>query len=174
VLDRAALRAADVFDAPMALVTRVDAEEVHWLGAAGLDRHAPALARVHPRTGLPCDRVVRSGEALFVEDVERDPLLSGHALRREMGLRAYAGAPLTDAQGRVLGTLCIVDTEPRVFGAAERALLVTMAAALMTQLDKLEASERRRRRRRMRAPAAPTVRSDPGGADGPLGGVPVT
>lgn len=155
VLDRAALRAADVFDAPIAMVTLVDAHEAHWAGAAGLDLHAPAAARVQPRVGLPCDRVVRSGEPLFVEDAERDPLLSGHALRQSMGLRAYAGAPLKNNQGRVLGTLCIVDTEPRVFGTAERTLLATMAAALVTQLDKLQASERRRRTRRIQRTQAP-------------------
>ena len=171
VLDRAALRAADVFDAPMAMVTLINAEHAHWAGAAGLDRHVPDAARVHQRADLPCDRVVRLGEALFIEDAERDPLLSDHALRQAMGLRAYAGAPLTNARGQVLGTLCIVDTEPRVFGMAERTLLATMATALMTQLGKLEASERRRRRRRHAVAGA--VPDGPAVTGHPLDGVPV-
>jgi predicted PurR-regulated permease PerM len=174
VLDRAALRAADVFDAPMAMVTLVDADEAHWLGTAGLDLHAPHIPRVHRREALPCDRVVRSGEALFVEDAERDPLLSEHPLRRDLCLRSYAGAPLADAHGRVLGTLCIVDREPRVFGSAERRLLHTMATALMTQLDKLEASERRRRGRLARQGTPRPGSNAPGEVTPTLGSVPAT
>jgi predicted PurR-regulated permease PerM len=164
VLDRAALRAADVFDVPMAMVSLVDADTVRWLGTAGLDGHASDVARVHRREGLLCDQVVREGAGLFVEDMERDPLLSAHALRRQLGLRAYAGAPLADRQGRVLGTLCIVDTTPRLFGSAERSLLATMAATLVSQLEKLEASERRRRSRGLRQAAGRAGRSGSGGA----------
>lgn len=170
LLDRTALRAADVFDAPMAMVTLVDEHEAVWQGAAGVDLHAPDVPRRQPRQGLPCHWVVTDRAALFIEDIDRDPRLADSAARQALGLRSYAGAPLVTTDGQVIGVLCVVDTRPRAFGEAERTLLQTMATTLMSQLARLRAGEQRRRERarqhgqrhdsrgrRDREPASPPV-----------------
>ncbi|MDT7835024.1 AI-2E family transporter [Aquabacterium sp. OR-4] len=137
LLDRAALRAADVLAAPMAMVTLVDADDALWQGAAGLDLHAPDLPRRQPRQATLCHQVVLDGAALFVPDIERDPRFAAHASRQALGLRSYAGAPLLNAEGLAIGTLCVVDTVPRALSEAEQALLQTMARSLMLQLARL-------------------------------------
>ena len=147
VLDRAALRAANVFDAPMAMVTLVDEHEAVWQGAAGIDRHAPDVPRRQPRQDLPCHWVVADRAALFIEDIDRDPRLADSHARQTLGLRSYAGAPLVTTDGEVIGVLCVIDRRPRSFGESERALLQTMAVALMSHLARLRASARRRRAR---------------------------
>lgn len=152
-LDRAALHAADVFNMPMAMVTLVDAHDAVWQGTAGLDRHAPDAVRRHPRAGLLCNLVVTQDAPLLIEDAERDARMADGGVRRSLGLRSYAGAPLRTADGLVIGTLCVVDTVPRTLGEAEGNLLQTMAASLMDQLQRLDALERRRRDRRARAAA---------------------
>lgn len=147
VLDRTALRAADVFDVPLALVTLIDEHEAVWQGAAGLDEHAPQAGRRHPRGQMPCNLVVAARTALFAEDMARDPRLADSALCQALGLRSYAGAPLVTADGQVVGALCVIDTRPRAYGKAERALLQTMAGALMAHIARHQAGERRRRER---------------------------
>lgn len=156
-LDRAALRAADVFNMPMAMVTLVDAHDAVWQGAAGLDRHAPQVARRHTRDGLLCNLVVTQDAPLLIEDADRDARMADDGARRSLGLRSYAGAPLRTPDGLVIGALCVVDTVPRTLGEAEGNLLQTMAASLMDQLQRLDALERRRRDRRARAAADTTA-----------------
>ena len=49
-------------------------------------------------------------------------------------LRFYAGAPLVDVSGAVLGTLAVLDTQPREFTAAQQAALLDCAALVMCAL----------------------------------------
>ena len=140
-LDRAALRAADVFDAPMAMVTLVDAHEAVWQGAAGLDVHAPDALRRHPRDSVLCNLVVTAKAPLYISDADRDPRVAGHAVFGTLGLRCYAGAPLLSGDGHAIGALCVIDTVPRTFDTAEQALLQNMANALMVQIGSAAASE---------------------------------
>lgn len=55
----------------------------------------------------------------------------GNAVVDESGVRSYLGAPLTDRQGIVLGTVCVVDLEPRRWGTAGLATAKSLAAELL-------------------------------------------
>jgi GAF domain-containing protein len=45
-------------------------------------------------------------------------------------VRAYLAVPLLDAAGHALGTLCVLDREPREFGTEEQQLLQRYGKAL--------------------------------------------
>ena len=120
-----ARRAADIFDVPMAMVSLVDAETqyarcVH--GGQGQDM---------PRALSLCGHVVADGEPLVVPDIARDARFAGNPLLCERALRFYAGAPLRGEKGHVLGTLCLMDSEPHTFDEREARLLQAMADDLM-------------------------------------------
>ncbi|MHB1374163.1 MAG: ATP-binding protein [Thauera sp.] len=121
--------AADLFDAPIALVTLVDSER-HWFKS----RHGLSVVQT-PRDGAFCSRVVDSSAMLVVEDALADPRFARHALVvNEPKLRFYAGAPLRSEDGHVLGTLCVIDRAPRTFDAHARTrlgLLATQAEHLL-------------------------------------------
>jgi sigma-B regulation protein RsbU (phosphoserine phosphatase) len=53
----------------------------------------------------------------------------------ELGLRFYAGAPLTTHDGFNLGTLCVIDDAPREFSAEDAEMLEELAGVVMDELE---------------------------------------
>ena len=100
-----------------------------------------------------CVHLVASGEPLLVDDLGEHPVLRDLAEVRALGLRSYAGSPVADQDGRVLGGFCVGSTGPRRWTAADAALLADLAAAVSTELqlrvttDELRRVERKARRR---------------------------
>jgi GAF domain-containing protein len=88
-----------------------------------------------PRQLSMCGHVVVNARTLVVPDITRDLRFAGNPAWRERGLRFYAGAPLRDSEGHVLGTLCLLDARPRTLSKREVKLLETMAGELISQLE---------------------------------------
>ena len=59
-----------------------------------------------------CQYVVGSGERLVVDDARSDPRTADNAAIDSMGVAAWAGYPIRDPTGQVLGTFCVIDTTP--------------------------------------------------------------
>jgi GAF domain-containing protein len=56
----------------------------------------------------------------------------------EIGIRSYLGAPLIDRTGTTLGTICVVDTEPRPWGRPGLETIKALAAELMERINQRE------------------------------------
>ncbi|MFD7627754.1 GAF domain-containing protein [Streptomyces sp. NPDC059851] len=131
-LDAFARRIAEVLQAPYTGVNFVGEERQFFAGL----HHAPDAppsgypARVLPRDHGYCPHVVVRRRALVLEDVRDFARFAGNAVVDESGVRSYAGAPLTDRQGMVLGTVCAVDVEPRRWGTDGLAAVKSLAADL--------------------------------------------
>ncbi len=134
LLDRAALRAADIFDTPLAMVSLVNADCQVWQGVAGLGDAQADAERSSPRAQALCGWVVALEQSLVVSDTARDPRFADNPLLNQAGVRFYAGAPLRTADGFVIGTLCVMDKQPRQLDARELRLLEAMAADLMAAI----------------------------------------
>ncbi len=90
-------------------------------------RHAARAVDVRP-----CGRErTDAGGARCVEDLR----FAGNPALQGKGLRFYAGAPLRGPGGHVLGTLCLLDVEPRALSQSEVRLLEAMAKDLMQALQ---------------------------------------
>ncbi len=130
VYDRAVAIAREVFAAPIALVGMVAADRQWFKAADGLD------VTETPRSGAFCDVPVRTRSTLVVADATLDerfadnPIVVGHP-----GVRAYAGAPIVLRDGCALGTICVLDTEPRRFSHHQLASLERLAHGLSRMLD---------------------------------------
>ncbi|MBB3019398.1 putative PurR-regulated permease PerM/GAF domain-containing protein [Microvirga lupini] len=133
--DNVAKRVAEAFGAPIALVSMITDEQQLMPGAQGL---APDLntSRQIPREESVCGHVVASDEVVVSEDVTKDPRFTDNPLVLEKGIRFYAGAPLRTSAGLVLGSLCVIDMEPREFSKEERVRLQSMADDLMAELER--------------------------------------
>ena len=110
-------------------VSLVDAERQWFVAGVG------TFAVSTPRDAAFCNHAIRSDEILVVEDAgldrrfARNPLVTGAP-----GIRFYAGAPLSLRHGVRLGTLCLIDTQPRALDDAGRRRLRDFAALAVSHL----------------------------------------
>ena len=82
-------------------------------------------------TGCLCPEVVKSGSEVVVTETLRkgeDPA--------GVAVRAYAGVPLVTARGQVIGALCALDSQPRPWSDHDLALLRTLGAAVMSEVQR--------------------------------------
>ena len=104
----AVLKAANAFHVKDAQVSLVDHEWVHTPGSLLAHDHAP--------DELP--------------GLARDPRFADNPALQEAEVKFYAGVPLRNRQGDVLGTLCIMDEAPRQMAEGEMDVLQEMAKEL--------------------------------------------
>lgn len=129
--------AASLFGVPIAIVPLVEKTELRPAAACGAD------TRSMPREGAFCAHTIEADDPLVIEDTlldprfVRSPLVTGPA-----AIRFYAGAPLIVAPGLRVGTLCVLDTQPRSFSEAQRRQLQDLAGIVVGQLRLHEANIR--------------------------------
>jgi diguanylate cyclase (GGDEF)-like protein len=123
--------AADMHAVPVAIVTLVDRARQWFKSSVGLH------AQETPRDQAFCAHAILDPSALMVvEDARLDarfadnPLVTG-----EPGIRFYAGAPICGESGHVLGTLCVIDKQPRTLDEAGRRHLADLAAGVAALVD---------------------------------------
>ena len=132
-LDRYARMVQTYLGVPTALVSLVDSARQFFPGAAGLCEPWDS-ARETPLTHSICQYVVGRGEPVVSSDIRADPELSASLANPVLGVVAYAGMPLTDANGHILGVLCAIDTEPRIWASSELEALADLAAACSSEI----------------------------------------
>lgn len=105
---------ARLCEMPMAAITVIDAE-TEWIKARiGFD-----VERLPRQFSFCAHTILDPGRLLIVPDTLQDPRFATHPLvTGPTQLRFYAGAPLTGTSGAALGSLCVMDTRPRVLDAA--------------------------------------------------------
>jgi two-component system, cell cycle sensor histidine kinase and response regulator CckA len=133
--------AAQVCQTPTALITFIDDRRQWFKARVGLD------VRETHRDLAFCAHAILETDVLVVPDATRDPRFSVNALvTGPPHIRFYAGAPVIVAEGHALGTVAVVDYEPRQPTDAQleglRALGRQVAAQLALRRRALE--ERRR------------------------------
>lgn len=137
--DRIASLAARVLGAPFAFLTVVDDSRSFWKSAIGLD--AASLEDRQNRVEESfCQYVIGLDEALLIGDVRLDPRTRDNSSIESMGVVAWAGAPLRSAEGDVLGTLCVVDTDVRSWSDDDADVLHDLAAIATDEITANRAS----------------------------------
>jgi GAF domain-containing protein len=131
--DRHARLAAQVLNAPVALVSLVDADRQFFKSCLGLPEPW-ASQRGTALSHSFCQHAVASREPLIVDDAREHELLRDNLAIRDMGVIAYAGIPLIDPDGHALGTLCVIDSQPRHWTTNQVQLLEDLAASVITEI----------------------------------------
>jgi GAF domain-containing protein len=128
--DRITRLAARIFNVPIATITVVDRDRIWFKSKYGID-----AVEIGRDAGL-CASAVLDYEPWVVNDAAADPrTLENPLVRGELGLRFYAGVPLTTADRYNLGTLNIIDTEPRSLTAEQLDTLQQLADIVVDELE---------------------------------------
>ena len=123
---------ADICDVPIALVSLVDDCRQWFKSAQGLD--APET----PKDIAFCAHAINGKKIFEVPDTLKDerfynnPLVTGAPK-----IRFYAGMPLISEDGFALGTLCAIDTKPKVLDLRQKKYLRILANEVMGRLELL-------------------------------------
>lgn len=129
--DRLARLAAHVTDCPIALVTLLSSQRQWFKARVGID-----LAET-PRAWSFCSHALASGDTFVVGDAANDPRFANNPLVvAAPHIRFYAGVPLEDGQGCLLGTLCVLDREPRRLRERELRALQDLAAIASDEIKR--------------------------------------
>lgn len=139
-----ALRAADVFDMKTAVIVALEGDHELVIGAS---RDLPGARTTDGRdlillpAGAPLSAgLLADAGPLMVPDIERDPKLSENQILHRWSARALAAAPVRQADGVVLGALCLIHDEVRELDDEELRLLETLAAEVAERLTGEEAA----------------------------------
>jgi GAF domain-containing protein len=110
--DRLVLLASQVCDAPIALISLVDAHRLWFKSRVGLD-----VCEVSRDDGFCSFAIHTPDDVMLVPDMQLDPRFADHPLvAGPPHIRFYAGAPLV-VDGLPVGTLCVSDMQPRTLEA---------------------------------------------------------
>ena len=100
---------------PIALISLVDGERQWFKSRLGLD------VSETPRQISFCTHTIEGDGIFEVADAHQDPRFADNPLVRSgPRVRFYAGTPLTTPDGHNLGTLCVIDQQPRQLSAEQR------------------------------------------------------
>jgi diguanylate cyclase (GGDEF)-like protein/PAS domain S-box-containing protein len=127
--DRFTRLAAMTFGVPIALITLVDDKRQWFKSRCGLE------VEQTPRDIAFCGHAVAQREMVVVEDAAADDRFADSPLvKGEPHIRFYAGQPLY-CDGQAVGTLCVIDRNPRRFDDQQRQCLRDLADLVEVELN---------------------------------------
>jgi signal transduction histidine kinase len=127
--DELARLASMICATPIALITLVD-ETRQWFKA-----RVGVSVRELSREIAVCAHTILGNDLLIIPDALEDPRFADNPLVVNTKLRFYAGVPLTTADGVNLGTLCVMDHQPRTLDDAQKSALRALARQAVGQLE---------------------------------------
>ncbi len=140
VFEEATQTAANFIEAPICILGLM-VQDRFWLkSAVGLYKiglmNQLAASRSIPRQECFDTYVVDSNQNLIIEDTIANPVFASSALVQDYGIRAYLGTPLITARDECIGTLAIMDLEPRQFSAKEIQFLAMTARWCLREFER--------------------------------------
>lgn len=131
--DRVTRMAKRLFQVPIALVSLVDENRQWFKSCVGLDDSET------PRDISFCGHAILGDDTFLISDTSKDERFSDNPLvTGAPHIRFYAGHPLSAPNGEKMGTLCIIDSSPKVLDEDELMALIDLAAMVEQELSAIQ------------------------------------
>ncbi len=131
--DRVTRIAMRMFDVPVALISLVDENRQWFKSCLGTS------IRETPRDNSICGHAILGDEVFIISDTLADARFSDNPLvTGEPYIRFYAGRPISSMQGFKIGTLCLIDHQPRTFTSKDIQDLDDLAQMVESELTAIE------------------------------------
>ena len=122
-----------LFGVPIALVSLVDENRQWFKSCFGLSVSETS------RDISFCGHAILGDDLFIIPDTIVDERFADNPLvLNDPHIRFYAGCPLSGSNGAKLGTLCIIDRQPRNFGKDELSALTDLAAMVERELSAVQ------------------------------------
>ncbi len=128
--DRVTAMAARRFSVPISIISIVDHDRIWFKSHHGLD-----VQQIGRDPGLCASAILRDDPHILVDAAKDVRSLANPLVAGAFGLRFYAGVPLKTSDGFNLGTLCVIDKEPRPITQDQIEDLKDLASLVMDQLE---------------------------------------
>ena len=124
------LLAAQICKVPIALISLIDEERQWFLAKTGIEVEST------DREVSFCGHAILDDPILEVMNATEDARFADNPLvMGDPKIRFYAGAPLRAPGGSRLGTLCVIDRNPRELSQSQKDALAALARQVITQLE---------------------------------------
>jgi len=124
------------FGVQIALVSLVDAGRQWFKSRQGLD------AAETPRDISFCGHAILADDIFHIPNALKDPRFADNPLvTGGPEIRFYAGAPLHAPGGERVGTLCVIDSQPRELNAEDLAMLRDLGDSVEAELEHAQLRE---------------------------------
>jgi PAS domain S-box-containing protein len=121
---------AEICQAPVALVTLLDADTQWFKAAKGTD------VVCTPRGVSFCNNTIKQSELLIIPDILAHEDHCTHPLAiGDPFVRFYAGAPLITEDGFAIGSLCVIDMKPRDLNSNQQKAMRTLARQIVNLME---------------------------------------
>lgn len=128
--DKIVAFAAAEFDMPIVLITLLDSNRQWFKSQLGVNVCETG------RDISFCGHAIMQADVMEIPDALADPRFADNPLvTGDPHIRFYAGTPLVLTSGHALGTLCLIDIQPRQLGAVELAILATLRQMVVRELE---------------------------------------
>jgi len=133
--DSITLLASQICNVPIAMIVFVDRDQQCFKSTHGLPQELKDV-KATPRDVAICAYTILSADLLEISDLTRDerfkhnPHVTGFPF-----LRFYAGVPLTTAEGMNVGSLCVLDYQPKALNEKQRHALSNLSRIVISLMN---------------------------------------